>query len=66
MGEEPCDDTGPLGEATHPHERSAPPGVALMITKAQRAALRLLNYSDAAIFEMTPARAHEILREAQR
>ncbi len=65
MGEEPCDDTVPLGEAPPPHERSAP-GVALMITKAQRAALRLLNYSDAAIFEMTPARAHEILREAQR
>ena len=45
-----------------PPPHPAPPNaVSLMITNRQRAQLRELGYTDAAIQEMTPADAHQAL-----
>jgi DNA polymerase len=40
-------------------------GISFMITAAQKAALRGLGHTDEAIREMTPAAAHELLRQAE-
>ena len=67
MSDEPSNENAEAGDVgSPPPHTAAPPGVPLMITKAQRAALRALGHADEAIAEMTPIRAHAILGEAQR
>jgi len=42
-------------------QTTAPPGVSLLITQAQRSQLRELGFADDRIRGMTPAEAHQIL-----
>ena len=63
MSDEPSidDDVG-----APPATADAVSGFPLMITRAQRADLRALGHTDEAIGAMTPATAHDILRETRR
>ena len=64
MSDEPSidDDAGAPPSSTG----NAPSGFPLMITRAQRADLRALGHTDEAIGAMTPATAHDILRDTRR
>ena len=67
MNEEPSIEiVGDADAGSPPRHNAATSGVALMITRAQRADLRALSYAGEAIGAMTPTHAHEILRDARR